>query len=483
MSGSEQHTAGDGLQQPEQAWRRRRQRPRRGVFFLRVGTDAVSFALAWLLAWWCRETLTALFGKELNPPSVYLQSLPLIVLGSLLTSGATGAYAPGNTRSPLEYTMRAVRSAFGSLLIVMSIGFLFKEFDFSRAVVMLFGVFSLVLLSITRRFPDLIERRLVKLGVLGTRVLIVGADATGVRALQKVQDHPEIGYRVIGFLDRDAARVGASVGRTPVLGTVEQLREKVLDERIDEVIIALPDASPAELMDLVMELDDLPVRVRVIADLFGVLSRETSIDLIEDVPIYELKGPDDSRFYAFSKRVFDLVTGCVAGAMFVATFPFIALAIKLDSPGPVFFVQDRVGRHGRIFRMWKYRTMRTDSPAYAVAPHEDSDPRITRVGRLLRKTSLDELPQVINVLRGEMSIVGPRPEMPFIVEQYNAWQRKRLDVLPGITGLWQILGRKDLPLHENLEYDFYYIKNRSLLLDLVIVLRTVTAVLSGKGAY
>jgi lipopolysaccharide/colanic/teichoic acid biosynthesis glycosyltransferase len=149
----------------------------------------------------------------------------------------------------------------------------------------------------------------------------------------------------------------------------------------------------------------------------------------------------------------------------------------------VFFAQQRVGRGGRPFTLYKLRTMRADAEPYAVAPRAGDDPRVTRYGRWLRRTSIDELPQLWNVLRGDMSLVGPRPEMPFIAERYDDWQRRRLSVSPGITGLWQILGRKDLPMHENLQYDFYYIRNRSLGMDLSLLLRTVWTVLSRRGAY
>jgi lipopolysaccharide/colanic/teichoic acid biosynthesis glycosyltransferase len=142
-----------------------------------------------------------------------------------------------------------------------------------------------------------------------------------------------------------------------------------------------------------------------------------------------------------------------------------------------------VGLHGRHFTLLKFRTMKPDSGEYEVAPVSPDDSRITGLGRFLRKTSLDELPQLFNVLSGSMSLVGPRPEMPFIVEGYSDWQRRRLDVKPGLTGLWQIMGRKDLPLHENLEYDFYYIRNQSLMLDFAILIRTFTTVFLGRGAY
>jgi lipopolysaccharide/colanic/teichoic acid biosynthesis glycosyltransferase len=161
----------------------------------------------------------------------------------------------------------------------------------------------------------------------------------------------------------------------------------------------------------------------------------------------------------------------------------IALLIKLDSRGPVLFRQKRVGLGGRQFSMLKFRTMQIDTDPYAVAPTDPNDSRITRIGHILRKFSFDEFPQLWNVLQGEMSMVGPRPEMPFIVDQYEPWQRRRLDVKPGVTGLWQIVGRKNLPLALNIEYDFYYIKNQSLFFDIVILLKTIPAVIFGKGAF
>lgn len=151
--------------------------------------------------------------------------------------------------------------------------------------------------------------------------------------------------------------------------------------------------------------------------------------------------------------------------------------------GSPIFTQERVGQNGKLFKMYKFRTMHTDVDPYAVAPQDRGDSRITKYGHWLRATSIDELPQLLNVLKDEMSLVGPRPEMPFIAKSYDGWQKRRLSVKPGITGMWQILGRKDLPMHENLQYDFYYIRNRSLGLDMSILLRTVGAVISRKGAF
>jgi lipopolysaccharide/colanic/teichoic acid biosynthesis glycosyltransferase len=160
-----------------------------------------------------------------------------------------------------------------------------------------------------------------------------------------------------------------------------------------------------------------------------------------------------------------------------------ARRIRRESPGPALFRQRRIGRDGVVFEIHKFRTMHADVDPYRVAPREGADTRITEFGRWLRSTSIDELPQLLDVLKGDMSLVGPRPEMPFIVEDYDEWQKRRLSVKPGLTGLWQILGRKDLPMHQNLQYDFYYIRNRSLAHDLSILIRTIGVVLLRRGAF
>jgi exopolysaccharide biosynthesis polyprenyl glycosylphosphotransferase len=450
---------------------------------LSIVLDGIVCSASWWIAFWVRSELLEETLKPINPPEIYLKSLPLVVLGSLLTLGIVRGYSVLPLPSPLEETARSFKGWFATLLYLLSLGFLFKELDLARTVVLLYGAFTLGGFLFVRWILRQVVLRLEREGKLRQRVLIVGAGEIGIRALQKLMDDPKLLYEIVGFLDDDPEKQGRRIGKAPVLGPLSELGRIVREYGVDEVVIAIPSMPQERIWNLLLKLDHTPARVRVVADLFGVLSRNTEVDLIEDVPIYELKGPDASLTYRILKRGFDLFFGAILFLIFCLTFPFIALAIRLDSPGPVFFIQERVGEKGRRFRMWKYRTMHSDTHPYEVAPATAEDPRITRVGRFLRRTSLDELPQVINVLKGEMSIVGPRPEMPFIVEKYNEWQCKRLEVKPGITGLWQILGRKDLPLHENLEYDFYYIKNRSLLLDLIILLKTIPAILRRKGAY
>ena len=184
-----------------------------------------------------------------------------------------------------------------------------------------------------------------------------------------------------------------------------------------------------------------------------------------------------------AKRLFDFTLALTALLVFLPAFPLVAWRIRRESDGPIFIRQERIGKDGRRFILYKFRTMRADAALYAPAPRGEEDPRVTRVGKKLRRYSIDELPQLVNILKGDMSIVGPRPEMPFIVEEYADWQKARLRVAPGLTGLWQILGRKDLPLAENLEYDLYYLFNRSFFLDCAIILKTLPHLTLPKGAY
>jgi lipopolysaccharide/colanic/teichoic acid biosynthesis glycosyltransferase len=188
-------------------------------------------------------------------------------------------------------------------------------------------------------------------------------------------------------------------------------------------------------------------------------------------------------FYRIFKRLTDMVLSAFALILFSPVWLIIIALIKIDSKGPAIFSHIRVGKGGKIFRLYKFRTMSRDVKAEEFAPNTLKDKRITRMGRFLRRTSLDEVPQFWNILRGEMSLIGPRPEMQFIVNTYDEMQKKRLLIKPGLTGLWQVLGRKDLPLHENAEYDFFYILHQSPLLDLQIFLKTITVIISGKGAY
>jgi lipopolysaccharide/colanic/teichoic acid biosynthesis glycosyltransferase len=206
------------------------------------------------------------------------------------------------------------------------------------------------------------------------------------------------------------------------------------------------------------------------------------VEDIGGIPILREKTREPHFLYPFAKRSFDLVVCVLAMVVLSPLFAVLALLVKFDSPGPVIFRQKRVGKNGVEFDFFKFRSMRVDANPYATTPQESSDPRITRVGRFLRRSSLDELPQFWNVLRGDMSLVGPRPEMPFIVSSYTEEQRERLRVRPGITGVWQISAVRGEPIHANMEYDLFYIEHRSVLLDVIIVIKTIATAIRGIGA-
>jgi lipopolysaccharide/colanic/teichoic acid biosynthesis glycosyltransferase len=206
---------------------------------------------------------------------------------------------------------------------------------------------------------------------------------------------------------------------------------------------------------------------------------EDPLSLLQSIRMHS----SSTIIYSFAKRLLDVTLALLGLIVASPLFPYISWKIRTESEGPVFILQERVGQNGKRFTMYKFRTMHATAQLYANSPRAGDDPRVTPFGRILRHYSLDELPQLINILRGDMSVVGPRPEMPFIVETYAPWQEARLKVKPGLTGLWQILGRKDMPLEENLEYDLYYVFNQSLFLDFAILLKTLPHLVLPRGAY
>jgi exopolysaccharide biosynthesis polyprenyl glycosylphosphotransferase len=453
-----------------------------GLRWLHVLTDTLLVSAAWLGAYGLRALFDPVLDKPINPFDWYARSLPIVVAPWIATCWWFGIYESPRMRTGGFELSKLLRGVALGLLVVGTLGFFFRELAFGRSVVLASVSLNLLFQGASRYLFMKVETRLRRAGAHDVPALIVGAGVPAIRLLQKLQDHPETGYRVVGFAVDAEEIPEKDVAGHPVLGHIDQLRALAVQHGVREVFVALPSLSHTRMLSLVLECEDLGIVFRCVTNLFEVLTAGTQIDLVDDLPLVRLGRERIHPLYAPAKRVFDVVG---AAALLLASAPLMAwVAWRLRGQGAsALFVQERVGWHGRTFRMWKFRTLEARSDPYAVAPRTASDPRITKFGRWLRATSIDELPQLWNVLRGEMSLVGPRPEMPFIAAGYDEWQRRRLTVKPGITGLWQILGRKDLPMHENLQYDFYYIRNRSLLLDCSILVRTVGAVLSRRGAF
>jgi exopolysaccharide biosynthesis polyprenyl glycosylphosphotransferase len=269
----------------------------------------------------------------------------------------------------------------------------------------------------------------------------------------------------------------------PVVGSEEDLDEVLTRLRVTRLILA--DGTPADPQyeRLFLLCEKHAIKLSFVSPQHRMAHHHVDYLNLDGVMLAEVRPVEESNVYRVTKRLMDLTLGTLLLILSAPLMAVIAFVIWKTDGAPALFTQDRVGQGGKRFRIFKFRTMYRDAAAYAPTPRDQNDPRVTPVGRFLRRTSLDELPQLLNVLRGEMSLVGPRPEMPFIVAQYTAAQRERLAAKPGLTGLWQISADRAFEIHENIDYDLYYIRNRSILLDLVILLHTLIFAIRGVGAF
>ena len=322
------------------------------------------------------------------------------------------------------------------------------------------------------------------------RVLIVGTGHLAQRVAEGVRARSNVGLVLVGLVGDDLPDNAAAEVNGPVIGTIADTPALVKEYGVTEVVFALPLRAQGAIESLVLALQEQPVSVRVVPDFIDLAMSRATIEDFNGLPLVGLRDPAIDGFDRVVKRVFDLVLSSLTLLVFWPVLLLVALAIKLDSPGPALFIQERIGENGRPFRMVKFRSMVLDAddvsqPDNQASPYRKSpdDPRVTRVGQFIRRTSLDELPQLFNVLRGDMSLVGPRPELPRLVEHYENWQRRRFAVPPGITGWWQVNGRSDRMMHQHTEDDLYYIQNYSPLLDVQILWRTIGVVVKGRGAY
>ena len=326
------------------------------------------------------------------------------------------------------------------------------------------------------------------------RILVVGAGRAGQELVAEFERQAWPGIELVGFLDDDSAKQGHEFGHVPVLASIDRVADVVQRYRIDEVLVALPASAHSRLANLVTLLHTMPVRVRVVPDYFGLAYFGATVESLGGIPLIGLRDPAIDEVQRLVKRLLDIFISSVALLLASPIMALTALAIKLEDGGPILYGAQRVGENGQLFRMWKFRSMviNADKVVPKLGQQDASgqtfhktahDPRITRVGRLIRRTSLDELPQLFNVLMGEMSVVGPRPELPWLVEKYEPWQRKRFAVPQGMTGWWQVNGRSDNPMHLHTEQDLYYIQHYSVWLDLQILWRTIAVVVRGRGAY
>ena len=479
-----------------------------------VVVDAFVAALSFMLAFYVREGAPVFApGGGLawsNRFAPYGALLLFVVAIRLLGFRYTDLYRVRGEFSLVDDGIRIFKAtAMGSLLIVAAAflyrgGFQFRAFSYARSVFVLDFVFVLagvgLLRLVMRSVQTFVRSRQINL----IPTLVVGRGTEASLFIREMRERPTLGYRVIGVVDTTTADDQSTYEDVPVIGTLESLPEVIRDSGANEVIIADPQVNGDALFEVMMRCGRRRgVEFRIAPSLFNCLPRKTEIDQIGVLPMIRLFREPLSSGARIVKRTFDLLVAALSIAVLFPLWLLIALLIKLDSKGAVFYTQERVGMDGRLFLLYKFRTMKAGADSQVHREYQRAfiagraeanvgndqkptykllaDPRITRVGKVLRRTSLDEVPQLLNVLAGDMSLVGPRPPIPYEVEAYELWHRKRLDMKPGLTGLWQVSGRNRLPFEEMVRLDLFYIENWSLLLDLKIILRTGLVMLGGEG--
>ena len=366
----------------------------------------------------------------------------------------------------------------------------FSYRDVSRALFVLFVITTFLFCFSWRVLARLYFRSRREASTVHRRLLVVGSGPLGQNVGKQIQGSFRDNLSLVGYVD-DENVLGNQVR---ALGTLADLKKVLGIYEVTDVVIALPYSAYDQMTEIVACLDDQPVGVWIALGFFDLALYRTDIEDLAGIPMLDLRASAIDDYQRMMKRAFDVCFGLIALIPALPVMGVLTLMILLEDGAPILFRQRRVGENGRLFEMLKFRTMvrnaeelrsqveKLDHNGNLIHKTRD-DPRVTRMGRFLRRFSLDELPQLFNVLAGTMSLVGPRPEMPYLVEHYQPWQRKRFAVPPGLTGWWQVKGRSDKPKHLHTEDDLYYIQNYSIWLDMQIIVRTIWVVLVGRGSY
>ncbi|MCL5958313.1 MAG: undecaprenyl-phosphate glucose phosphotransferase [Chloroflexi bacterium] len=450
--------------------------------------DALMVTGAFIAAYSLLQSTDIVGSVSLPPVQTYSAIIAIITLTLLVVFYFYGLYhlKRGISRIDEFYKISSAVS-LGTVLAVAINSFLLADsFVYPRQMLIFGWLLSLVSITVARMSYRSLVAGLRKRGLGQAKILIVGAGHTGNTILQQVNRSPDLGYQVVGFLDDEVMETST---RTPVLGKVDHLPRVIQQYGVEEVIIAISGASHQKILDIVALCQDEAVNIKVYPDAFQIITKnEVSIGDLNGLPLVSIRDTALQGWHRIVKRLVDVVFSIIALILLSPLLLFIALLVKLDSPGPAFYVQERVGLDGKPIRILKFRSMRVDAerrtgPVFA----RPDDPRKTPVGRFIRRFSIDEMPQFINVVMGQMSIVGPRPERPHFVEQFReripSYMRRHREKA-GLTGWAQINGlRGDTSIEERTRYDLYYIENWSLLFDFKIMAKTILQLFRDPQAY
>ncbi len=458
--------------------------------------DLVGILAAFAIAHWLRYEFQ-LGGEVADPNRVPVSDFASIGAAYLIVMLAAlrmwGLYSRQQLSSWLDQVGRIVISALLAEAAIIVMSYLARE-AFPPSSRLMFAYLGLLSVAIPASLRLVAHRFYVsryRRGLGCERVLVAGRGVLAKMLMQQIRGNVGAGLVMVGFFDHLDDQ--SDFGRFPRLGDLSAVEETLIDRHADRLIIALPFRQSARINELIEICRRLGIRYTVVPDLLALQTGRVHTETIAGIPLFTLTANRITGINAMSKRALDLLLSTLLLVLLSPVLAFLALAIRLDSDGPALFGQTRIGRGNHPFRMLKFRSMVKSASLtrYEIFPQAAkealfkprTDPRTTRVGRFLRRTSLDEMPQLINVIRGEMSLVGPRAQIPDEVSNYDDYAHNRLLVSPGLTGLWQVSGRSNLGFEEMVMLDTYYVGHWSLGLDLKILLRTIPAVIGGEGAY
>ncbi len=455
-----------------------------------IFADACVLVLAYLVAY----LFAGLLSDSPAPLPRYWLALVFAIPYWCLSLYAHGLYRSMRTRTYLEILWAVVKAAFVTFLLLGTFIFLFKLTFMSRLFFLLFMGFSSLFIWLEKTVIFMSSHYVRRQGLNTRRLLVVGTGKRAAEFVKKVDQHPEWGFEILGAIDDEPGRGVHQVGRLNVIGTLDDIPKIFHRDAVDEVVFVVPRSRLNSLQGAIDDCETEGVVVTVAVDLFDTKLARSSVDELDGTPLLHFRTTHAKEWELLVKRLFDFGISGLGLLVLSPLFLLMAMLIKATSKGPVFFKQNRLGLAGRRFTLYKFRTMRqgahdvlsevADLDSMTTPEYKAKKTGwITPIGRFMRKFSIDELPQLINVFVGHMSIVGPRPTVPDEVEKYKDWQRRRFSMKPGITCLWQVNGRNNIAFEDWMKLDLEYLDNWSLWLDAKILMKTVPVVLFGIGAY
>jgi len=434
----------------------------------------------------------SLFKWRLDGPVTqeYLELFSLILILYTFFSLNQRLLRPRSPYGWVEELIRLSRVIFNTAMTTIAILFLLKvSVVYSRALIILFFTILLFLTWAVKGIKRITMRILYERDTLVRNVLIIGAGKVGRSISDWIREMPHFGYRLVGFLDD-------TVKGEEVKGGLKDYRQVIIEHEVDEVLISIP-SERQYIQGMIQNLRNIPISIKIVPELYDLVTTRVAFEQVQSYPFIEINKGDMDEWQRTMKRGMDIILSLIGLIILSPIFLITAIAIKLDSPGPVIFKQKRIGKNGLPFYMYKFRSMVTNAEEmlrkdpylyqkylnnnYKLDPNED--PRITKLGRFLRRTSLDEIPQLVNVLKGDMSLVGPRPVVMEELKEYGLKTEDFLSVKPGVTGYWQVSGRSGVGYPERVDLELYYVYNQSIVMDIKILLKTVVSVLLRDGAY